>query len=498
MAGHRERAAADLVEIHAVRSVGRDGLQVPVGTHVTVLVGPNRAGATSVLFALAASLDPALPFVPDRDLPFGATRLTTHPKVRWCLEHRRVTVWWDRNGRHHVDPTDGPAAAVTYAPVETTTAALLRQARVALERTPGRAGGTSGMADTIRAVAQRVIPEIAQVEIVDEASPRGGDPRVVLRDDGGAALPDAQARALVALGIAEHLGAAAGADLLVAIEAPEAFLHPAAQERLADAMTDIAARTSARVIIATTSPFVIPRRASTMVVALARDGQGLTRVDAVAAGDQPQAALLGGLLRDERFAGVLDRAGRVPDGTRAILIVEGTTDEAYLRHAAEVAGGAALEGVQIWPAGGAMGVALTAIVLRAEVATPVIALLDHDEAGRRARDTLVSRFGFSRSLHVLTYADVFDGVPQGVEAETLFDLEFMRAFVRAHPASVTSGERLEHGITTVTVTATGKAAFVDWMRERLDPERAGRWPALIDLIDARVAQLAAAGSTTSS
>jgi hypothetical protein len=52
-------------------------------------------------------------------------------------------------------------------------------------------------------------------------------------------------------------------------------------------------------------------------------------------GDGPQAHLLGGLLRDAGLANVLDRVGRVPADTRAVLVVEGGTDEAYLRLAAD-------------------------------------------------------------------------------------------------------------------------------------------------------------------
>lgn len=491
----------DLAEIHDVRSVWGEPLEIPIGECVTVLVGPNRAGATGVLFALAASLDPAITFVSERDRPFGLTHLTANPQVRWRLDNQSETAGWDRDGGHHSQPPGaGVAASVVYAPVEATTATLLDNARVAIDHVSGVGTGRSNVAEAILTVAQQIVPEISHVEIIDgDQPPADGGARVVLHDDHGAVLPEPQARALVALGIAQHLSAVPGTCRLVAMEAPEAFLHPAAQERLARVLTDVAERTGVRVVIATTSPFVIPRHASTSVVAIARDGQGCTRSVGTALGHQPQAALLGGLLRDEGFAGVLDRASRVAEGTRAVLVVEGGTDEVYLRSiAAKVGRAGVLDDVHIWPAGGAMGVALTAIVLRAEVATPVLVLLDHDEAGRRARDTLVSRFGFVRSLHVVTYADVFDGVPQGVEAETLFDLEFMRTFVAQHPRSVTRGERREHGVTTVTLTASGKSAFVGWMRDHFDAEQAGAWPAFIDLLGARVAVLIEAGSTPSS
>jgi putative ATP-dependent endonuclease of the OLD family len=248
-------------------------------------------------------------------------------------------------------------------------------------------------------------------------------------------------------------------------------------------LIDLARSTGSPVIITTSSPFAIPRVPETTVVAIARDASGRTAVIGSAFGDETQARLLGGLLRDSGLAAVFDRVGQVAPDTRAVLIVEGGTDEAYLRLVAEVLGRSdELDGLVVRPSGGAMGAALSAIVLRAELDTPVLVLLDHDSAGRRARDTLVSRFGFDRQTQVMTYADVIEGTPPGVEAETLFDAALVRRFVRERGPSASHGEHDLHGLAHLDLTSSGKAAFVGWLTDHVGPEHLPRWADLLDLL----------------
>src|SRR5690606_34003397 len=101
-------------------------------------------------------------------------------------------------------------------------------------------------------------------------------------------------RAAFGAALAAHLVRRA-ADLPgVVIEEPEAFLHPAAQESLRDELLEVAVAADSPVVITTESPFVLPRTAESRVIAIARDTIGRTDVVGGAAGDEPQAALLGG------------------------------------------------------------------------------------------------------------------------------------------------------------------------------------------------------------
>jgi putative ATP-dependent endonuclease of the OLD family len=292
---------------------------------------------------------------------------------------------------------------------------------------------------------------------------------------------------MVALGLALHLSELGSPAVAVVVENPDAFLHPAGQEEIAALLLHVAERTGAPVIVTTASPFAIPREPQAMVVALARDAGGRTGVIGAAQGDATQARLLGGLLGDSGLAAVLDRHGRVPPDARGVIIVEGGTDEAYLRTAAVTLGREqVLTDVVIEPSGGAMGAALAAIVLRAEVDVPLLVLLDHDDAGRRARRTLVSRFGFDRAREVVTYADVYEGHPAGVVAESLFDQDLVRRFVRERGRSASQGERTVHGLTHVELTSSGKAAFVGWLATHVQPQHLERWDALLDLLAERL------------
>jgi hypothetical protein len=472
------------VRLRDLRSVWGPPLEVPLGELVTVLVGPNRAGTSNVAWAIAAALDPTRRYRPARDRP---RRHDGHPEVRvQRSDGGRGTVSWDPDtGARHVTGVV-PQGHVILARVHETPRDLLRRAPLDLTHEAARAEvGTA-----ILAIARAVLPEITEVVVPSDLA-------VAIRDDLGSALPVPETRAMVALGLARHLAELGLPPVAVVVENPDAFLHPAGQEEVAELLLEVADRTGAPVIVTTASPFAIPRVPEASVVALARDAAGRTGLVGSAAGDATQARLLGGLLRDAGLAAVLDRVGAVPPDARGVLIVEGGTDEAYLRTAATVLGREeVLADVVIRPSGGAMGAALAAIVLRAELDVPLLVLLDHDDAGRRARRTLVSRFGFDRSRQILTYADVFDGHPEGVVAETLFDVELLRRFVRSHGRSVGHGERTVHGVRHVELTSSGKAALVGWLATHVRPEHLARWDDLLDLLQERLAPPAPRGTAT--
>lgn len=472
--GAVDPSAVRLAVLKDLRSVWGSPLEVPLGDHVTVVVGPNRVGSSNVVWAIAAALDPARRFVPDRDLPRGRGG---EPSVRLRTEDvATATVRWDAvDGHRHVEG-QLRTGRVVHAPIDRTPRDVLRRLELDLDDPAVRAA----LAQHLRRSAAAVLPEVVEVTLDARGTVR-------LRDDLGSQLPVPETRVLVALGILEHLAAVGDAPAALVLESPEAFLHPAAQERLAARIVEVAEATAVPVLVTTSSPFAVPRVASVRVVALARDVHGRTTVLGDAVGDATQAKLLGGLLRDAGLAAVLDRVGQVPADARAVLIVEGGTDEAYLRLVADRLGRAdVLDGVVIRPSGGAMGAALAAIVLRAEVDVPLLVVLDHDTAGRRARDTLVSRFGFDRGSQVVTYADVLDGHPPGIEAETLFDVQLLRRFVRERGGTVSHGEQRLHAVPHVDLTSSGKSAFVGWAEQHVRAEHLERWDDLLDLLEARL------------
>jgi 5S rRNA maturation endonuclease (ribonuclease M5) len=475
--------------VRDLRSVWGPPLEVPLGAEVTVLVGANRAGSSNVAWSLAVGLDPQRRFLPGRDLPRVARdRADLHPGVEVALPSpdaagsagRHVVAFdLDRGTRTRTSPVD-LGGAVVFSGVEHTPRDVVRQAAATGALPLVDEADRGRVAAGLLATMQRILPEIEHVAIDHRL-------HVVATDDRGGRIPVPELRAVTALGVALELAAGGRPPVATIVEAPEVLLHPAAQEAVGGLLLAVAEATGSPVLVTTTSPFVIPRVEATRVVVLARDAAGRTQVTGAARGDEAQARVLGGLLRDHGLATVLDRLGQLPPGTRAALIVEGGTDEAYLRQAAATLGrGDVLDDVVILAGGGAMGAASAAIVLRAESSVPLLVLLDHDDAGRRARDTLVSRFDFRRGAEVLTYADVFEGGPLGVEAETLFDPGLLRRFVAERGRAASHGERRVHGLDHVRLTSSGKSAFVGWLRTNVAPADLERWDALLELLAQRL------------
>lgn len=225
-------------------------------------------------------------------------------------------------------------------------------------------------------------------------------------------------------------------SMVFAVEEPEAFLHPGAQEELRDDLEGLAERPDVTLMVTTHSPFVVSRQAKSKLVSLAKDAQGRTRIVGQARGPETHFSLLGGLFRDAALPDILSRSAALPTGTRAVLLVEGTTDEEFLRLAAERAKRPELlAGLHIIPAGGVDRLVVEAALTKAQTPLPVLALFDNDDVGRAGRDNLKKRFHFHGTKEVMTYGEVLTGNVDGVEAEDVFPVRSSR------PSWTTRGSR---------------------------------------------------------
>ena len=84
-------------------------------------------------------------------------------------------------------------------------------------------------------------------------------------------------------------------SLVLAVEEPEAFLHPGAQELIRDHLEALALRHDVTLLVTTHSPYVISRHSTAKITEL-RKGLTASRVPAGAAnGDESRADLLGSL-----------------------------------------------------------------------------------------------------------------------------------------------------------------------------------------------------------
>ncbi|HEX9889436.1 MAG TPA: AAA family ATPase [Nitriliruptorales bacterium] len=475
------------IDVRDFRSIGPAGLWMQVGRVTTALVGPNLAGKSNVARAAAAAMDPTVGADLRWDRPWD--RPLTFPEVRLTFTGgTQLTVVWDsedRGWRWDGDPVPGVGTAGCVVLVETADD-LTEAVRRNLRSVDLAGADLPGLERRIETVGRQVLPELANVDITHErglafthAQDRHGFPL-----DRGSGL-----RAVAGIALVQHLLALDQPVHLVVVEEPESFLHPAAQERIRDLLDDLARTTGVPVLVTSESPFAISRDQDSRVVALARDTSGHTVVVGVAWGNEPQARLLGGLFRDPGLAAILDRSVSLPSDVRGLVIVEGGTDEAYLRLAADGLGRAdELRTVAIHAAGGAMAAALEAIVRRAATDLPLLVVLDNDQPGRRAKETLTERFGFTNRQQVTTYGELFDAYPPGTEAEDVFGGDLVTRFVEEQGEHSIRGKHVLYGdVWHFDLTSEAKSAFVGWAREHARSEHLARWGALLDRIRERFA-----------
>lgn len=227
-------------------------------------------------------------------------------------------------------------------------------------------------------------------------------------------------------------------SLVLAVEEPESFLHPTAQEMIREDLEHVGERSDVTLLMTTHSPFVVPRGPETRIFSMEKSAVGETTVASTTSGSEPRAEAMGGLFPGDALPGLIDEVASLDaDGCRAILVVEGESDRTFLETAARLEGREELlDGMMIHSASGAKHAGIDAVVWRSRDVAPVMVLLDDDAHGRGTRDRLTNGFQFRRR-EVLTYRAAFDA--EGCEAEWLISESLFKRFFDAH------GEQLMHG-----------------------------------------------------
>ena len=209
-------------------------------------------------------------------------------------------------------------------------------------------------------------------------------------------------RGAVLIAILQYLAEQSRRSLVLAVEEPEAFLHPAAQEAAGEQLESLAGRPEVTLLITTHSPYVVSNSPRALITELQKNSAGNTSIAASAPADENRAELLGSLFTDRGFARVIERATRVPSGTRAVVVTEGYLDNLFLRYGLQAAGRSDLiEGIYFINAGGAKKVVLQAILADSATEVPVLALLDRDPHGKSAEETL-GDFGWRKDEQILS------------------------------------------------------------------------------------------------
>jgi|APMI01.1.fsa_nt_gi predicted ATP-dependent endonuclease of OLD family len=344
------------------------------------------------------------------------------------------------------------------------------------------------MKDRLQEISARLFPEIQTIRLVPSVSSIEDSLSTVdiqLRDaiETNLSQKGTGVAGGVLIALLRYLADSTKQSLVLAIEEPEAFLHPAAQEELRDDLEALAERKSVSLLMTTHSPFVISRSSRAQVVSVEKSADGVSQLGAIAGGDDAHANVIGSLFRDPAIPDLLDRQLEIPTAARAILLVEGETDRQFLILAMRLAGySRRLSGLLILPQRGTDSLVVKALILRAEQPRPVWALLDSDAPGRNARDMLRKRFGFPKDS-VIEYGSYLGNL-ENAESEWLFPQELMQRFVDQYgEESVLKSKDLIAGEYRYDFLPKGKSLFPEWLEGESAEGDVARWlPILEDLL----------------
>lgn len=267
-----------------------------------------------------------------------------------------------------------------------------------------------------------LVPDVPTVErTLSSVEVRLGDVITTGLSDKGTGV-----RGGVLVAMLQYLAEQSKRSLVLAVEEPEAFLHPGAQEAIRDELVALARRVDVTLLVTTHSPYVISRDPEALVTEVGKSADGATSRIRSASGDSSHADVLGSLYRDAGMASVLDRSLAIPGDSRGVIITEGYTDAVFIRAACAVAGRQELmDGIHVIEAGGAKRIIVQAVLARSATELPVIALLDYDDNGKRAQSQLED-FGWSKTREILSLStwsgkcarghavEIEDLIPQGV------------------------------------------------------------------------------------
>jgi putative ATP-dependent endonuclease of the OLD family len=164
----------------------------------------------------------------------------------------------------------------------------------------------------------------------------------------------------------------------------------------------------------------------------------------------------------------------VPANAKLLLVVEGETDQAYLKLASQHLG-ISLDEVHILPRGGAAGAVLEALALGARYAPgrAVAALFDSDETGKNSYKQLGETFRWKQRsaerLHALILTQWLDDTNVTVEAEDLFANATLNVFLSEPENERYCTERVKRGKKWGTwhigLDGEGKKAFALWLAQ---------------------------------
>ena len=295
----------------------------------------------------------------------------------------------------------------------------------------------------------------------------------------------------VLLALLRYLAEQSKRSVIFAVEEPEAFLHPAAQEDLRDQLEALAKRDDVSLLVTTHSPFIVSRNSHSKVFALAKSADGRTYLRGSVPGSDTQASAMSDLFRDPGLADILDEALTVDlSGCQGVLVVEGATDHAYLRAAARLTDRMhVLERLRVVIAAGAAKTVVKALVLSQRTTQPVLVLMDGDVPGNEACRRLDSLLGFTKKREIVSLSgrSNFPGL-QDVEAEDMWPPALLQRFVDDQGEAVLAEKRRipKSDRFRIGLTAEGKSLIGDWVERSATEADCAAWVPVLDDLEKRL------------
>jgi predicted ATPase len=344
------------------------------------------------------------------------------------------------------------------------------------------------LGDHVKEELQHVMPEVRSVLVMpfvpslEEILSRA---EVTIKDSADTSLLNkgTGVRGALLVALLTYLARHSRRSLILAVEEPECFLHPRAQQELRDNLRDLAKRGDVSLLVTTHSPFLLSRCPSTRITALSKTPDGRTILGSQIRGDDRHAGVVTPLFGETLTPTLLDLVKPPKDGVRAILVVEGHTDKRYIEAALSVSGRMELlDGIEIREYGGAHKAAVQAILIRQMLSSqlPIGVLLDSDQFGKSAKELRTGKFKWN-GRHVFSYRQWRkDQSNAPAEAEDMFEYALLKRFMDKQPPSVVAetsqykDQSFHYGF-----TQEGKEAFLNFIETELRAEYVGRWVAML-------------------
>ncbi|RJP76402.1 MAG: hypothetical protein C4524_10005 [Candidatus Zixiibacteriota bacterium] len=324
-----------------------------------------------------------------------------------------------------------------------------------------------------------VINEIRQVEVIPEI-PNIGEQiayaslRITDHFASELKLKGTGVRNTALIALINYIRKHSRRSLVFAIEEPESFLHPGAQARLIKELEQIAERRDVTMLITTHSPFILSKKPISRFITVGKNNDGLTSILKQSNGENGLKDVIMPLFDDNITPILISKMSDFDPSKKGIILVEGETDWLYMKIACEKKNKLELiDDLQIIPCYGTGKLICKAVFLKSILPNeknskfPIFILLDYDENGKSARNTLTnSIFNFRKTSEVTTYKDFKNcqGTEIDVEAEDIFGSTILENFLSLHPAAL--AEKIVRGANLVHygLNEGGKTIFTEYVK----------------------------------